>query len=89
MSLGVEWIESGQTVRWSLGGPPDPGLPDFGKRDEIYYVIRGQLRITWSGGELLADERTAVHLPAGRSYELRCERDAEIVFVLTPPLPPG
>jgi ethanolamine utilization protein EutQ (cupin superfamily) len=88
MSLGVEWIEAGQTIRWSLGGPSDSEYPDFGQRDEIYYVVHGQVRISWPGGQILAAENTAIHLPEGLNYELLCERDAEILFVLTPPLAP-
>jgi ethanolamine utilization protein EutQ (cupin superfamily) len=85
----VNSVDRGRTGHpLEFGWAPDPEYPDFGQRDEIYYVVHGQVRITWSGGQVLATENTAVHLAKGLNYELLCERDAEILFVLTPPLAP-
>jgi len=82
MSIGIERVKAGHSFRWRLGGSGD--ADDFGERDEVYFVIEGRIRLTWEDGELVAGRRTAIHFPLGRTYEVTCEEDAEILYAMTP-----
>jgi ethanolamine utilization protein EutQ (cupin superfamily) len=36
--------------------------------EEIYYIIRGQLKVTWEGGEFVANPGDSIFFPPGGSY---------------------
>ncbi len=78
LMLGVCFVEPrAKGYRWS-----------FTDKDEVYYVLRGRLRLKWDGNAVEFSEGDAVYLPAGYSYELEnlSDEEAVIVYVLTPPI---
>jgi mannose-6-phosphate isomerase-like protein (cupin superfamily) len=60
----------------------------FTDKDEVYYVLKGKLRLKWDGNVVEFSEGDAVYLPAGYAYELEnlSDEEAVIVYVLTPPI---
>ncbi|MFP4635720.1 MAG: cupin domain-containing protein [Nitriliruptoraceae bacterium] len=97
--VGASWSEPGERSNtWSARA--DDHLPaaadaHYGKVEEIYYVIHGRFRLTWQADEV-ADEHDgalefgpddAVHLPAGRRYQLENIGDVPglLIYVMTPP----
>lgn len=60
----------------------------FEDREEVYYIIRGRVKLCFDGSCVEAGEGDAVYLPAGWRYRLENVGDepALIVYVLTPPL---
>ncbi len=60
----------------------------FKENDEVYYVLKGSLKLSWDASSVTIKEGDAVYLPAGNEYELEnlSDDDAVIVYVLTPPV---
>jgi mannose-6-phosphate isomerase-like protein (cupin superfamily) len=60
----------------------------FKENDEVYYIIKGRIRLQFNGKYIDAGEGDAVFLPAGWKYRLDNigpER-VMLVYVLTPPI---
>ncbi|MEM0505492.1 MAG: cupin domain-containing protein [Sulfolobales archaeon] len=78
LTLGLCFIEpKARGYRWS-----------FKEKDEVYYVLRGSVRLRWDSASTVLKEGDAAYLPAGYEYELENLTDSEavIVYVITPPV---
>ncbi|MEM2158495.1 MAG: cupin domain-containing protein [Sulfolobales archaeon] len=78
LTLGLCFIEpNAKGYRWS-----------FKERDEVYYMLKGNVRLRWGTSSAVLKEGDAVYLPAGYEYELENLTDDEaiIVYVITPPI---
>lgn len=78
LTLGLCFIEpKARGYRWS-----------FRERDEVYYVLKGSVRLKWNLESVVLKEGDAAYLPAGYEYELENLTDSEviIVYVITPPV---
>ncbi|MCS7109094.1 MAG: cupin domain-containing protein [Sulfolobales archaeon] len=78
LTLGLCFIEpNARGYRWT-----------FKDRDEVYYVLRGNVRLKWGESSAVLKEGDAVYLPAGYEYELDnlTNEAATIVYVITPPV---
>jgi mannose-6-phosphate isomerase-like protein (cupin superfamily) len=50
------------SARWTV--PPDS------QTEEVYYVIRGRIRVDWDDGHVEAGPDAAVYFPPGFSYQV-------------------
>lgn len=89
LTQGVCWMEPGeQTNRWSSREVFDPAEADhwYGPVDETYYIIRGQLRLTWDEGVFELGPDDTVYLAPGWTYHLENvgTEPAFFVYNMTP-----
>jgi len=78
LMLGVSFIDpSNEPYSWS-----------YVENDEVYFVVRGKLKIQWNDKEATAGEGDAVFLPAGWKYRVTNPgvEPTMIVYVLSPPI---
>ena len=56
--------------------------------DEVYYVLKGKVRLHYDDQYIDAEEGDAIFLPAGWKYQLDNEKPemARLVYALTPPI---
>jgi glyoxylate utilization-related uncharacterized protein len=86
MLTGIFSLEPGAVAKFALGSPADAGcyLPQ-----ETYFVLAGELRVSWEGGELTAGRHDAIYFPPGGEYEVSaCPPEiAQVVYTLIPAPP--
>lgn len=87
--LGRAWMEPGQKTNvWSTEPDGQVGECDhhYGYLTEVYYVLRGRFRLTWSKGALEFGPDDAVYLAPGWRYQLENIGDepGELVYSFTP-----
>jgi len=56
--------------------------------DEVYYVVKGKVRLHYDDRWVEAEEGDAIFLPAGWKYQLDNvqARPARLIYALTPPI---
>ena len=92
LMAGVSWMQPGEKSSvWSTEEePPDPadGIHYVGPVHEIFFLIAGQLRIGWSGGELDMGPNDTLYLPPGHRFwaENPGPEPAFLFYNETPPL---
>ncbi len=77
VTLGVHWLQPGaEHPAWS-----------FERNQEIYFVVKGHLRLTWDEGVLDIGPNSAVFLPQGWRYIYRniSEEAAFFIYCMYPP----
>jgi mannose-6-phosphate isomerase-like protein (cupin superfamily) len=82
--LGACWMGPGEeSSAWSFEEEDRtaPGDHWYGPRDEVYYVIRGRLRLSWDEGDLEVGPDHAVYLAPGWTYRLKNEGDEPAFFL--------
>lgn len=87
--LGACWMNPGQEANpWSFenSDPEVPGVTHYGPVDEVYFVIKGNLRLTWQEGSLEMGPDDAVYIAPGWSYALKNVGDdvAFFLWAMTP-----
>jgi mannose-6-phosphate isomerase-like protein (cupin superfamily) len=61
--VGVSWMDPGEaSARWTV--------PPGAETEEVYYVIRGRIRVDWDDGQVEAGPDAAVYFPPGFSYQV-------------------
>lgn len=78
LMLGVSFMDpTNKPYSWS-----------YSENDEVYFVVRGRLKLQWNDKEAIAEEGDAVFLPAGWKYRVRNPgvEPTMIVYVLSPPI---
>jgi mannose-6-phosphate isomerase-like protein (cupin superfamily) len=72
LMAGVSWMEPGEKSNvWSTEeAAPDPsdGIHYIGPVHEIFFLISGQLRVGWSGGEMDMGPNDTLYLPPGHRF---------------------
>lgn len=71
VTFGVHWLEPGAEHPWW----------SFEDKEDIYFVIRGHLRLTWEEGVLDIGSNMAAFLPPGRRYSYKNVSDEPAFFV--------
>jgi ethanolamine utilization protein EutQ (cupin superfamily) len=61
--LGTFRLEAGQRGTFEL--PHATGM-----QEETYYLLVGRLRVSWDGGEFVAEPGHAIFFPSGGRYEI-------------------
>ncbi|MDX6532532.1 MAG: hypothetical protein QOF68_276 [Gaiellales bacterium] len=82
--LGACWMDPGEeTNTWSSRDENDMAEDDhwYGPVDETYYIIRGQLRLTWDEGAFDLGPDDSVYLAPGWTYHLKNTGDEPAFFV--------
>lgn len=72
--LGASWMDPGEeTNTWSSREHDDTEPEDhwYGPVDETYFIIRGNLRLSWDEGVLDLSPNDAVYLAPGWTYRLK------------------
>jgi mannose-6-phosphate isomerase-like protein (cupin superfamily) len=88
--LGACWLEPGQVANpWSFKqeDPRIAGLTHYGPTHEVYFMLRGRIRLRWDEGDIEAGPNDAVFLAPGWQYELSCigDEQALILWAMSPP----
>jgi putative monooxygenase len=76
LTLGITYLDLGtKGYRWT-----------FANNDEVYYVLKGKIRLHYGNRKVDAQEGDAVFLPSGVAYELdnAGTEKAMLVYVLNP-----
>ena len=89
LTQGVCWMDPGEeTNRWSSHETFDASQAEhwYGPVDETYYIIRGNLRLTWDEGVFDLGPDDTVYLAPGWTYHLQNvgEEQAFFVYNMTP-----
>jgi mannose-6-phosphate isomerase-like protein (cupin superfamily) len=82
--VGVAWLDPGdKTNVWSTEAEDTtaPGEHWYGPLEETYFVLRGRLRLTWTGGVLEFGANDAVYLAPGWRYQLENVGDEQAMLV--------
>jgi mannose-6-phosphate isomerase-like protein (cupin superfamily) len=82
--LGASWIDPGEaTNTWSSRDENDMAEGDhwYGPVDETYFIIRGNLRLTWDEGAFDLGPDDCVYLAPGWTYHLENTGDEPAFFV--------
>jgi len=74
--LGLFSLAPGQRATFGL---PHPN----GMQEEIYYLLAGRLRVSWTGGEFIAETGQAILFPSGQTYYLETFGDGAVELVWT------
>jgi hypothetical protein len=82
--LGASWLDPGEVTNTWSSAADDDAAPDghwYGPVDETYFIIRGNLTLTWDEGELALGPDDAVYLAPGWHYRLENTGEEPAFFV--------
>jgi ethanolamine utilization protein EutQ (cupin superfamily) len=80
--FGASWMEPGdQSFEWTMTDETESGDRPSVAGQEIYYVVRGRLRVTWDDGELEAGPDAAIYFPPGWRYQVTAISDEPVFLV--------
>jgi mannose-6-phosphate isomerase-like protein (cupin superfamily) len=74
--LGIFRLDVGQRGEFDLPS-------ENGTEQEMYYLLAGQLRVSWADGEMLASEKQAILFPSGRHYVIETVGSTPVELIWT------
>lgn len=54
-----------------------------GMQEETYYLLAGRLRVSWGGGEMVAEPGQAIYFPPGGGYEIETLGSSPVELIWT------
>ena len=86
--LVTKWRENSGRMSLSVAtvGKRFTGKTTYDKEDEILYLLEGNGKILWKGGEAEMKKGMAVFIPVGTEYQIQARETITLVAILSPPI---